>query len=130
MHILNLTQHPATNDQIAAGVIDLPERTRALLQDALTFNELPMAATLQARADSIAIMAAGHSGQFRSAMIGGAPYFMPYLERALWDVDIRPLYAFSRRESVERLLPDGTVEKVSVFKHAGFIGLEFAEPTR
>lgn len=128
MKILNLTQHIATNEQVAAGVIDLPERTRALLQEALTFDELPSVASLKARADSIAIMAAGHSEGFRSAMIGGASYFMPFLERSLWEVGIRPLYAFSRRESQEQVLPDGSVKKVAVFRHQGFIGLEYAEP--
>lgn len=50
------------------------------------------------------------------------------LEKALWEVGIRPLFAFSVRESVERVKDDGSVEKTSVFKHAGFVGLEFAEP--
>jgi hypothetical protein len=35
--------------------------------------------------------------------------------------DITPLYAFSVRESVEQALADGSVRKVNVFRHAGFI---------
>lgn len=128
--ILNLTQHPATPEQRAAGVIDLSDRDRALLAHALTFDECPDQATLKTRAVSIAMMAAGHPSKACSAMIGGAPYFMEPLERALWDVGIRPLYAFSVRESVERTRPDGTVEKTAVFRHTGFVGLEFAEPVR
>lgn len=128
MNILNLTQHPATSEQLEAGVIDLSAADRALLAQALTFQELPDHNTLEARACSIAMMAAGHSSGAKSAMIGGAPYFMEYLERALWEGGIRPLYAFSRRESVEQTRPDGSVEKINVFRHAGFVGLEFAEP--
>lgn len=30
-------------------------------------------------------------------------------------------YAFSRRESVETQLPDGSVKKSSVFRHIGFV---------
>ncbi len=34
---------------------------------------------------------------------------------------ITPLYAFTRRESVEEVLPDGSTRKTAVFRHAGFI---------
>ena len=125
--ILNLTQHPATPEQLSAGVIDLSPSDRALLASALTFNECPDESILSARAASIAQMAAGHSAGVKSAMIGGAPYFMRPLEDALRAVGIRPLYAFSIRESVERPRPDGSVEKVATFRHAGFVGMEFAE---
>ena len=54
-------------------------------------------------------------------MIGGAPFFMSALERALLDVGITPLYAFSIRESVEKAAEDGTVTKINVFKHVGFV---------
>jgi hypothetical protein len=37
--ILNLTQHSATPDQVAAGVVDLPEDRRAALSKALTVSE-------------------------------------------------------------------------------------------
>lgn len=127
MKILNLTQHPATEEQIAAGVIDLSPDDRALLARALTFDEAPDEATLVARAQSIALMAAGHSSGARSVMIGGAPYFMRPLEQALWAENIRPLYAFSVRESIEHVRPSGAVEKIAVFRHTGFVGMEFTE---
>lgn len=128
--ILNLTQHRATPEQIAAGVVDLSDADRASLARALTFDELPAALPLKARAGSIAMMASGcfPPGEPRSAMIGGAPYLMAPLELALWAANIRPLYAFSQRESVEEQKPDGSVEKKAVFRHAGFVGLEFHEP--
>ena len=130
MTILNLTQHPATEEQIAAGVVDLSPDDRALLAQALTFDEVPDQSVLNTRATTIALMAAGHSSGARSAMIGGAPYFMRPLEQALWDQNIRPLYAFSIRESIERPRPSGAVEKVTVFRHAGFVGDEFMEISR
>jgi len=130
MTIINLTQHPATEEQIEAGVLDLSPADRTLLARAMTFDERPDEATLVTRAQSIALMAAGHSSGARSAMIGGALYFMRPLEQALWDQNIRPLYAFSIRESVERPRPSGAVEKVTVFRHAGFVGDEFMEISR
>lgn len=56
-------------------------------------------------------------------MIGGAPFLMPVLDKALRNYGHRPIYAFSKRESVEKTNPDGTVVKTSVFKHAGFVEL-------
>ena len=130
MTIINLTQHPATAEQIEAGVIDLSPDDRALLAQALTFDTCPDESVLLTRAKSIAMMAAGHSSGARSAMIGGAPYLMLPLEQALWDQNIRPLYAFSIRESIERPRPSGAVEKINVFRHVGFVGSEFMEISR
>lgn len=39
--IWNLTQHKATPDQVAAGVVDLPDADREKLIKALTFDDLP-----------------------------------------------------------------------------------------
>jgi hypothetical protein len=33
------------------------------------------------------------------------------------------VYAFSRRESTEAVQEDGSVRKVAVFRHLGFVGL-------
>jgi hypothetical protein len=124
MRILNLTQHPATADQIAAGVIE-PADKKAV-QTLITFDELPSARHLAECAASLAQLAVA-SG-FHVAMIGGAPYFMAPLEAALKARGIVPLYAFSRRETVEEKLSDGGVKKVQVFRHAGFV--EAAMPPR
>lgn len=131
--ILNLTQHSATPEQIAAGVVDLPAPERAALIEALTFGELPERAEVLARAEFVAELAAsiefgdddavnaGAGQRAMRAMIGGAPFFMSPLEAALQEVGIIPLYAFSVRESVEETQPDGTVRKTAVFRHAGFV---------
>jgi len=122
--IINLTQHPATNEQIAQGVVDLTGESLARLKSLLTFDELPTQADVEQVAEAIANMASFHVGdvhQKRSAMIGGAPFLMPALDAALKDYSIRPLYAFSKRDSVEELQADGSVRKINVFRHAGFV---------
>ncbi len=127
--IVNLTQHLATPEQVAAGVIDLPPAEREALTALLTFDALPTRQEIEERAADIAELAAynGLSGDdddsppASAAMIGGAPYLMPSLEKALQAVCITPLYAFSVRESVEQTQADGSVRKVNVFRHAGFV---------
>ena len=121
--ILNLTQHPATPEQIEAGVVDLPDSVRPALIGWLTFSQLPSREEIEDRAEALALLADSllpEEGN-PAAMIGGAPYLMAPLEVALRNQRIRPLYAFSVRESVEQTLPDGTVRKTSIFRHAGFI---------
>lgn len=120
--ILNLTQHPATPEQTAVGVVDLPQAERKTLVNLLTFDSLPSAVDVANRATALAILAAtafeDHPVQ---AMIGGAPYLMAPLEDALVDQGIQPVYAFSMRESVEEVQQDGSVRKVNIFRHAGFV---------
>jgi hypothetical protein len=127
--IINLTQHTSSADQDDAGVFDSGLDFAPLLN----FASLPTAADVEERAIEIARMASNFDcsgGMYGDsnptppshAMIGGAPFLMSALERALLAVGITPLYAFSVRESVESVQPDGSVTKTSVFKHAGFVG--------
>jgi hypothetical protein len=121
--ILNLTQHPATEEQIKQGVVDLPPKAREWLCKLLTFDTMPTSREVVSRAMKIAHMpeVAAHTGP---CMIGGAPYLMPSLEGLLKIKTRRPVvYAFSTRESVEQVQPDGSVRKVAVFRHTGFVGL-------
>lgn len=119
MLIVNLTQHLATPEQKLAGVEDLPASYRKDLLDLITFEHLPTRAEINRRAVEVAYLARHFGAEY--ALIGGAPFFMSALEDSLKRAGIRPLYAFSRRESVEETLPDGSVKKVQVFRHAGFI---------
>ena len=127
--IVNLTQHQATPEQIAQGVVDLPGEVRQALVAALTFEELPTWAEIEAAADVVAELACqngiggdeGDSPMPKAAMIGGAPFLMAPLEAALRVRGIKPVYAFSRRESVETTKPDGNVVKTNVFRHVGFV---------
>jgi hypothetical protein len=52
--ILNLTQHPATPEQIADGVCDLPAEARADLCRLLTVETLPTAQEIADRCEAIA----------------------------------------------------------------------------
>lgn len=126
--ILNLTQHAATAEQRAGGVVDLQGERLDALKDALTFDELPSAKEIRQRAEYIAELAShnglgegGEAAHITRAMIGGAPFFMSTLELALDAVGIEPLYAFSRREVVEEADTDGSVRKVAIFRHLGFV---------
>ena len=131
MKILNLTQHAPTTEQVAAGVIEPRPDVKVVIVEALTFDDLPSREEIDRRAEYLAEVAArydlndtddGIGEEFPSAaMIGGALWLMSALEAALLDRGLAPLYAFSRRESVEKTLPDGSVQKVNVFRHVGFV---------
>ena len=137
MPILNLTQHTATPEQVAAGVIEPTAEERAEIVQLLTFDEQPNRHEIRDRAYELAFIARrvfsrvyaamtpeeseldSRSGS--CAMIGGAPYLMSALEEELAKELITPLYAFSIRESVEQVQPDGSVRKMAIFRHQGFI---------
>ena len=123
MLIINLTQHKATDEQADSGVFDITTCSD-ILREALTFDSLPSQEEIRLRANTIADLATvckSSDGEPAShAMIGGAPYLMAPLESALRAKGIVPLYAFSVRESVEKVI-DGATVKTNVFRHAGFV---------
>lgn len=123
--IWNATQHTATPEQREQGVVDLPAEERENMAKFLTFEELPN--SMQLRMHSIAvvghILAAGAKPGDR-VMIGGAPFFMEELSHSCREAGLVPVFAFSRRESVEKQMPDGSTVKTAVFRHLGFV-----EPT-
>ena len=123
--ILNLTQHVATKEQLDTGVREPQiEGMKELIQELLTFEDLPREGEVKERARRLAAVATDELGYDRAgtaAMIGGAPFLMGALERALKDVGVQPLYAFSCREAQEVTNPDGSVRKVAVFRHLGFV---------
>jgi hypothetical protein len=126
MMILNLTQHPATSEQIASGIVNLSDDYGTRLRGLLTFATLPSSNEVLAVARAIADLADEvydhEEDQFpRKAMIGGVPFLMARLEAALRGKNIDPVYAFSVRESEEQVQADGSVRKVNVFRHIGFV---------
>ena len=126
--IINLTQHAVTPEQLAAGVIDMEkEIDRAFLSKLLTFEELPDQAEMRLRARAITVLAVVSAPACDTAMIGGAPWLMAPLERALRQASITPVYAFSVRESTEQVQPDGSARKVARFRHAGFVPAQETE---
>lgn len=114
--ILNLTQHPATEEQISAGVVE-PENKKAI-QDLLTFTGIPTREEIVDRAKKLAEIA--HEFGASKTMIGGVPYLMGPLEKELRFAGIIPVYAYSDRVSIEEII-DGKVVKKSIFKHLGFV---------
>ena len=115
--ILNLTQHAATKEQLEAGVIEPEDKAR--VQGLLTFDSLPSPKEIQERANALAKIA--KEAGVEAVMIGGAPYLMGPLEIALRLEGITPLYAYSKRVSVDEPQADGSVIKKMVFRHEGFI---------
>lgn len=132
MVILNLTQHNPTPEQIEAGVVNLPDEMWARVRELLTFEEIPNANQMASNAREIASIAAeffvessaSEDNMFMgAAMIGGAPYFMPFLVNTLMAFRIIPLFSFTKRVSVEEHQPDGTVVKRTVFRHEGWVDI-------
>lgn len=124
--IINLTQHNATDEQIALGVVETADK--AEIQTLLTFNSIPTQPEMIERAEAIAHIVASERNNMGlddsvviKAMIGGAPFFMSTLERVLMMYNIQPVYAFSIRQSIDEVQADGSVVKRAVFKHAGFV---------
>lgn len=121
--ILNLTQHPATVEQLNAGVVDTVGTDNVLLKDLLTFSKMPDSADIDNRAREITKLAknALFGQPEKKAMIGGALWLMAPLTFYLKAAGIQPVFAFSQRKSVERTLDNGSVQKVNVFRHIGFV---------
>jgi hypothetical protein len=124
MNTLNLTQHVATLDQLSAGVVDISNPSEAKqVQNLLTFRELPTTRDVVKCAEELARLAAQLCQAFEchQVLIGGAPFLMGPLERALRKLGIAAVYAFSYREVEEVTQQDGSVRKVAVFRHLGFV---------
>lgn len=122
--IINLTQHEATQDQINAGVLEPAPEDKKIIQELLTFEEFPYVEELERRAYGLATLVTNmgaSNASHHTVMIGGAPFFMGRLEAALKAQGHHPVYAFSRRRSYDQTQPDGTVKKVAVFQHLGFV---------
>ena len=121
MKILNLTQHLATPDQILSGVFDLPEKARKEVCELLTFEKIPSAEGISIRAHALAGYAVTYTANCGACMIGGAPYLMGELTGMLRRSSIKALYSFSVRDAVDAPQADGSVRKVIVFRHTGFV---------
>ncbi len=124
--MINLTQHEPTSEQEFRGVENPPENLRKEIISLLSFSTCPKHVEVVVRARKIARLIAEYvtaqdCKPGREVMIGGAPYLMGPLETALKAEGLFPHYAFSERVSTEETLPDGSVKKVQVFRHAGFI---------
>jgi len=153
--ILNLTQHPSTEEQRKEGVTDLPSLYRKRLIELLTFDELPSTNEVRRRAEAIydliidfcidesspvkeevekMIKEVKENGDKREYlidekefqklnlgfMIGGALWLMKPLIEELENIGT-PLFSFTKRIVEEHRQTDGSVKKIAMFKHEGFI---------
>lgn len=116
MKRVNLTRHKASPEQNCAP---RDSETEKRIKELVLFETLPTVYELEKRALALARLA--YNLDATEAMIGGAGYLMPYLERALTGLGIEPVYAFSQRESSEVVQPDGSTRKVTTFRHIGFV---------
>ena len=115
--IINLTEYEATPEQVEAGVIE-PE-DKGYVQSLLTFYLPPDRREIEVITDRLASVAI--EAGVRYALIDGAPYLIPHLERTLWRWGILPLYSF-RKEVVEKeVLPNGDIVKTKRDKHIEFV---------
>jgi hypothetical protein len=128
--ILNLTQHVATDEQEAQLVVE-PRMTKEKIKKLLTFEEIPSKEEIEVRANKLAEIAVSEASMYAGdtdneiwitrVLIGGAPFFMGALEKAVREMGFQPVYAFSKRESIDQPQPDGSVRKIAVFRHLGFV---------
>ena len=116
MKRINLTQHGASPDQ---GCEERSVEQVTTIRGLLTFNEIPTLHEITDRALALARIAEDSDAD--EAMIGGAPYLILALDPALRIKGIKPVYAFSQREVKEVIQDDGSMKKVSRFRHLGFV---------
>ena len=121
MKILNLTLHSVTAEQREAGVFDVKDVDKEQLVKLLTFETLDVCSTHEIKARATQIVALALKYRAEAAMIGGALWLIAPLAKALRKHGIKPLFAFSKRESVETTDGNGNVVKRSIFKHLGFV---------
>lgn len=149
IEVLNLTQHQATAAQITAGVYS--DHQIAAIAELTNFVGMPTEEEIKERAGIITHRLlklvksweddhleekdsyyrnwsfngetdwrTGDNGRGR-VMVGGAPWFMSALCVSLKERGFNPVFSFTERQSIDEPQGDGSVKKVSVFNHVGFI---------
>jgi hypothetical protein len=123
--IVNATRHPASPQQVEAGVIEPEPEAKAEMVEIMTFETCPSGKDVETAAKKFAAIVKKQVEKALAAkvMIGGAPFFMAPVVKAIQDVApyIKIVYAFSQREAVETVADDGTVTKKTIFVHKGFV---------
>ena len=118
--IHNLTMHAATTEQQEQGVVDLAGERLAALKQYLNIETLPSKEELLGRCQKIRSLIPVDTTH---VMIGGQPALQTYLVQVLKDAGITPGFAFTQRESVEKITPEGVI-KTNVFRHVGFTWID------
>lgn len=123
MKIINLTLHPATPEQAAAGVIDFPPEQRERLVEILTFRAPPSWLEMDDRAYELGKMVAATFARDMDAtavMLDGPAFFSGALEREFSGRGYELLYPFFCWEMTARTI-GGETCKTPVNKHRGFV---------
>ena len=124
--IINLTQHTATQSQLDAGVEELKPELKERLLKALNFIGVPTYKDIQEAADEMYHIMHKYSYCYTcidvpAFMVGGHPALMCALTQ--FSSIYRMKFAASDRVSEEVIQEDGSVRKINVFKHIGFINM-------
>ena len=143
--IINLTQHQATTEQTEVGVfsnaaiaaiatltnfVGMPTKEQIVVvakEVAEQLHQLVESWTLspeeldRERKEETGLHYYTTRLTVWKVMIGGAPWFMSSLEKELEANGFKPVYSFSERVSVEQMEADGSVKKINIFRHVGFI---------
>jgi len=127
-HILNATSIAATEEQIAAGVVDFPEEMIPQLYQLLTFTTLPTVSDLCERADNLVDFINDYileHEEITHVMINPPAFFTLYLAKELeyLDRDINVVYPFSHWVYDKVILPDSS-NKETMNREEGFVGFK------
>ena len=117
--IMNMTQHEPSQDQKNVGVRNFRDDLQKRVRDLLTFDTLPTEVEIKNRCFDLTTLATYTYA--KKMMVGGAPWLMAPLCNHLKKYGFEPVFAFSSRVSEEKLQEDGTIKKVQIFRHEGFV---------
>ena len=109
--IVNCTNHIATKEQLEMGIVE--PKNKEKIQELLTFDDIDSIFDAGNRAKKIVNIIKEEG--YKYALIGGIPFFMSILENEFYINDIIPVYAFSKRNSEEKIDRYGTIIKTSLF---------------
>jgi hypothetical protein len=119
MRVINLTKYRATPDQIEAGVLDVTDSLFGQLRVALTFDKPPTPDEIIKRSQAIVDVA--READNVNVMIGGDLWMIPIIERLLYTNGFSVWYPLSKIVFKHVTKHDGTIEKMMVFHHEGFV---------
>jgi hypothetical protein len=117
MKIFNLTQHPASEDQKKAGVVELPGWHESA-KSVLNFNMATPRKEKVARAKAITALVKAEGA--KAVMIGGKASLMVALSEELAKAGILPLEAFTKYDVEETEREDGSVKMEVFSRHEGW----------
>jgi hypothetical protein len=116
----NTLMNPAIEEEMEARAVAITHLIWPEIQREIAMRSASISAEIEKGKTIVAWNLMRHEPLLH-AMIGGFPFLMRFLEKALNQIGVRPLYATSTRIAKEVVNPDGTVTKTSEFKHIGFL---------